>query len=253
MARGSGCGTRFPGLRRTAAVTVSLVSVTLAAAWSSALPAAPLPQADPPRTGAAGIAADGPVRLAASSGPCLTASDESGRAQLRARLDSAQRAADDFKRQHPQMEAAVATDSTQLQELEQQLQSAEEARRKVEPADPDHPPASVDALRTELREEQEQLAQFLSADPGLGHPSITRLRVQIDATRESLLAAAAAAERLAYARLAEAERRAAVEVQRARLAEDRALADQGAVLQLQLAHAQETYQQALYRYCPPAA
>jgi hypothetical protein len=158
-------------------------------------------------------------------------------AELRSKLEAAQARMTDFNQQHPEVAA--------LHKLEQQLRVAQGARRAIEGADPGRLPASVQALRNKLATEQEVLAQLYTVAPGPRHPEVLRARAQVEATQQSLDAATG----LAHAREIEADARAAVDAQRARLAGDRALMEAADALRTELQAAQLTYRKAFDRPC----
>jgi polysaccharide biosynthesis transport protein len=180
-------------------------------------------------------------------------------ADLKNKVTGAEQHMADFRRRTGVTDIAAQNDGeTQtLATLEQQLLQAENQRRTAESrtvADQDASDQAmasqvVQGLKNQLSTLQSQLAQ-LTSTLGPKHPRVLELQSQIASTRHSLdheiqaLSQNTTGEVSSAAQL-EAKLRRAVDDQRAKLVQIRALQDEGQKLQLELESAQTVYKRAL--------
>jgi protein tyrosine kinase modulator len=184
-------------------------------------------------------------------------------AELRAKTIAAQDRLTEFRQQNGMTEVdADRTDveGAALADLQVKFQAAQNARRELEAHQIDSRATSetvlnavpVVSLRSRLESQQAEMAQ-LRATLGPKHPKVIELQSQIDSTRRSLADEVQAISannsvQLAQARDLEAKYKNAIEAERTRLLERRALEDQSAKLVLELQSAQATYKKALDGY-----
>jgi succinoglycan biosynthesis transport protein ExoP len=148
-------------------------------------------------------------------------------------------------------------ESQTLQQLEQQLLTAQNARRTAEARTGAEQSSSdavlasqvVQNLKNQLSGLQAQLADA-SSTLGPRHPKVLQLQSQIDATRRALQREIATVSENGTGEVAssaqqEAKLRKAVDEQRSKLVNIRALQDEGQKLQLELDSAQTVYKRAL--------
>jgi succinoglycan biosynthesis transport protein ExoP len=151
-------------------------------------------------------------------------------------------------------------ESQTLQQLEQELLAAQNARRTAEAktsaeqssSDPVLASQVVQNLKNQLSALQAQLADA-SSTLGPRHPKVLELQSQIDATRRELQREISTVSRngageVTSAAQQEAKLRKAVDDERAKLVNIRALQDEGQKLQLELESAQTVYKRALDSY-----
>lgn len=181
--------------------------------------------------------------------------------QLKAKEVAAQQAVTDFRKEHDltDVEGGADLEDAALTELEGKLLDAQNARRELEahqvnPELGSTQPVAMDsgavqALRGQLTAEQQQMAQML-ATLGPRHPKVVALQSEMTATRHLLEAevqslATSKQASLQRARELEAKYQAAVDAQRAKVVQHRALLDQAKKLLVELASAEDTYRRAL--------
>jgi uncharacterized protein involved in exopolysaccharide biosynthesis len=184
-------------------------------------------------------------------------------AELRAKTIAAQDRLTEFRQQNGMTEVdADRTDveGAALADLQTKFQAAENERRELEAHQIDSRATSetvlnavpVVSLRSRLESQEAEMAQ-LRATLGPKHPKVIELQSQIDSTRRSLANEVQAISannsvQLAQARDLQAKYKNAIEAERTRLLERRALEDQSAKLVLELQSAQATYKKALDGY-----
>jgi polysaccharide biosynthesis transport protein len=184
-------------------------------------------------------------------------------AELRAKSIAAQDRLTEFRQQNGMTEVdadRADVEGAALADLQTKFQAAQNARRELEAHQIDSRASSetvlnavpVVSLRSRLESLEAQMAE-LRATLGAKHPKVIELQSQIDATRRSLADEVQAISannsvQLAQARDLETKYKNAIETERTRLLERRALQDQSAKLVLELQSAQATYKKALDGY-----
>jgi len=175
-------------------------------------------------------------------------------AELKEKLDQAQEKVANFREKYGMADLKEGqsgdAEGAALSDLETKLLAARNERRQLE-SQPDDARAESTAvlgapdgttMRGELDKLEGQLA-LLRTTLGPKHPKVLQLQSEIDATRSALQSTQRS--RLASARELEAKYQSAVNLERNRLLERRALQDEGEKLLTELAAAKETYSQAL--------
>jgi succinoglycan biosynthesis transport protein ExoP len=174
--------------------------------------------------------------------------------ELKNKVDAAQAKVSEFRQQHGMADLKEGQggdqEGTALADLQDKLLQAQNARRLLESRPGDARAESTAVLgapeavtlRGELDKLESEMSQARTTF-GPQHPRVLQLQSEIDAARNALRSSASA--RLAGARDLEARFQAAVNNERNRLVERRALQDEGAKLLLELQAAKETYSQAL--------
>jgi uncharacterized protein involved in exopolysaccharide biosynthesis len=182
--------------------------------------------------------------------------------ELRAKADAAQDRVTEFRLQHglTDVEAGNDVEVTALNELEGKLLLAQNQRRELEAhqLDPDAgseqalDSQAVAALRGQLAAEQQRMGELL-ATLGPKYPTVIELQSQINATKRSIeneVQSISSNTKTALVRVRELEQKfqAAVDAQRGKVVERRALQDQAGKLLVELASAKDTYRRALEGY-----
>ncbi|HWM65618.1 MAG TPA: GumC family protein [Steroidobacteraceae bacterium] len=185
--------------------------------------------------------------------------------ELREKAIQAQDRITEFRQQHELTEIAGSdaggdAESATLRDLQDKLQSAQNARRELETrqisgtasTDAVLDSGAVSALRSKLATEDGQMAD-LRATLGPKHPKVIELQSEIEATKRALTnevqsLSANGTVQLARARELEAKYQTALEAERTRVLDRRGLQDQGAKMLLELQSAQANYRRALDGY-----
>ncbi len=164
-------------------------------------------------------------------------------AELKNKVDVTKTKVDEFRQLHGMAYLKEGqngdAEGDALTELEKKLLQATNERRQLE-GQPDT--AEAIALRSNLDKLEGDMGKA-RATLGPQHPRVLQLQSEIDATRHAL--AGNSAMRLASARELEGKYQAAVEVERRKLLDRRALQDEGSKLLVEQRAAQETYSEAL--------
>jgi polysaccharide biosynthesis transport protein len=183
--------------------------------------------------------------------------------ELRDKAAAAQDRLTEFRQQHGMTEVEGATfdqEGAALADLQNKLLDAQNQRRQLEAHQLDANASSdaaldspaVQALRGKLAVQEAEMAE-LRTTLGPKHPKVMELQSEMDATRRSLAKevesiSANGSVQLTRARELEAKYQNAVNTERARLLERRAIQDQSSKLLLEQQSAQATYKKALDGY-----
>jgi uncharacterized protein involved in exopolysaccharide biosynthesis len=184
-------------------------------------------------------------------------------AELRAKAVVAQDKVSEFQQQHGITDLVAANSSTETQaldNLEQQLLTAQSTRRSLEAQTVGQEASTTEVmnsdliqeLKTQLAKQQAQLAQARTV-LGPNHPSVLELQSQIADTRASLggevqAFSATTATQLSRAKDLEQKLTQALADQRAKVLDLRRLQDEGAKLVVERDSAQAVYKRALDGY-----
>lgn len=184
-------------------------------------------------------------------------------AELRAKAVAAQDKVSEFQQQHDIADLTVTTGGTEsiaLDNLEQQLLSAQSTRRSLEAQTVGQEASTnevmnsdlIQELKTELAKQQSQLAQDRTVF-GPNHPDVRELQSQITDTRRAIAAevqsfTATTATQLSRAKDLEARLTDAVAAQHAKVLALHQLQDEGAKLVVERDSAQAVYKRALDGY-----
>lgn len=182
--------------------------------------------------------------------------------ELKSKVTTAQEDATAFRRRHSLIDSDITGDVSLelLTQLEHRLQEIQQVRRLAEARAAGDPSVgtevlgstTIQSLKAQLASQNARMAQ-LTGTLGGSHPEVQALRSQIDTTRQALNEEKRAysgnvAAELASARKVEAQLQAAVDKQRAKVANIREVQDDGAKHRLELESAEAVYQRALEGY-----
>jgi uncharacterized protein involved in exopolysaccharide biosynthesis len=182
-------------------------------------------------------------------------------AELRAKAEAAQDKVTAFRKENglPDVEGGPNdVETTALADLEAKLLAAQNDRRKLESQPVESSPEQmldnndIQGIRGKLIALQEQMAPLLTS-LGPRHPKVVELQSEINATRRALDAEVESIRTnrqaaIVHARELEGKFQAAVDAQRARAIDHRALLDTAGKLLVELQSAKATYERALEGY-----